>query len=104
MYYKNREWHETYDEKKERLQKQGDVAPCFVATAIGFEPELMQRFYNVRDEILVREFLGRVFIKIYYNGIGEFLAKVILFSSILKSISKRILLKILVLKENKNVK
>ena len=92
------EWkdlHEYYfpDDSKSKTE-------CFVATTIGFEPELMQRFYYIRDNILSQSVVGKMFIRVYYNGLGNILAKIINIFDFLKPICKKILLWALKREEN----
>jgi len=95
-----KDWQEKYLKEHPEERKSGFGDGCFVVTAIDFEPKLIQRFYNVRDEVLVQEFFGKMFIKIYYSGLGKRLANIIQSFDLLKYISRKILLKLLTWKEN----
>ncbi|MAF14102.1 MAG: hypothetical protein CMI53_04405 [Parcubacteria group bacterium] len=52
---------------------------CFIATAVYgdvFAPEV-EALRNFRNDTLSSSFLGRIFIRFYYGGFGQFGAKVI---------------------------
>ena len=46
---------------------------CFVATAVygGETPEVEILRRNVRDGVLMKNYFGRLFVRAYYNGLGE---------------------------------
>ena len=52
---------------------------CFLATAVEehLEPATLPELRRYRDEVLLRNFAGRIFVKIYY-GVGPSLARVMI--------------------------
>ena len=77
--------------KNSRLQniQTEKSSECFVATATfgtPYEPEVI-RYRNFRDKYLVKYFLGRIFIRVYYNYLGKKLAKLINYNYVLKQFS-----------------
>jgi hypothetical protein len=84
-------------EKNHGLTKKNDKKGCFIATAVygSHEAIEVQKFYQLRDEILAKSFAGRLFIRFYY-AVSPALAKWMEDKPVMKSfIRKNILDKML---------
>jgi hypothetical protein len=70
---------------------------CFVATATFGTPytEEVYRYRNFRDNYLVKNTLGRIFIKVYYSFLGPLLAKAVRSNKTLKLLMSWLLSKLL---------
>ncbi|HXB43154.1 MAG TPA: CFI-box-CTERM domain-containing protein [Puia sp.] len=80
-------------EKNYGLTKSSDKKGCFIASAVygSRDAEQVQQFYQIRDLVIAKSWLGRIFIRFYY-GVSPTLAKWIDKRPAMKSFIKKYIL------------